>query len=47
MSIDQAERELLRTSNFGIDLSNIRNLHDLFNYKEKAVGLDEKEMKLR
>ena len=35
---ETANKNFLRTSNFGFDLSKIKNLHDLFDLKMKAEG---------
>ena len=36
----------MRTQNFGMDLSKIGNLHDLFNFKMKTEGLSEEDVKM-
>ena len=44
---ETANKNFLRTSNFGFDLSKIKNLHDLFDLKMKAEGLSKEELLMR
>ena len=46
-TIDQANKNFLQTSNFGLDLSKIENLHDLFDFKMKTEGLSKEELEMR
>ena len=46
-TLEQANKNFLQKSNFGIDLDNIKNLHDLFQLKIKTEGLSAEELKER
>ena len=47
MTMDTANKNFLRTSNFGFDITNIKNLHDLFDLKMKVEGLSKEELDMR